>query len=57
MELYERVSGARLHANYIRPGGVSMDIPVGFLNDLFMFISSFTTRLNEMDEMLISNRI
>lgn len=57
MELYERVSGARLHANYIRPGGVSMDIPIGFLNDLFIFISSFIIRLNEMDEMLISNRI
>ena len=57
MELYERVSGARLHANYIRPGGVSMDIPIGFLNDLFIFISSFTVRLNEIDEILISNRI
>ena len=34
-----------------------MDIPIGFLNRLFMFISSFTIRLNEMDEMLISNRI
>ena len=34
-----------------------MDIPIGFLNDLFVFISSFIIRLNEMDEMLISNRI
>ena len=24
MELYERVSGARMHAAYIRPGGVSL---------------------------------
>lgn len=27
MEFYERVSGARLHASFIRPGGVSQDLP------------------------------
>ena len=25
MEFYERVSGARMHAAYIRPGGVALD--------------------------------
>jgi NADH dehydrogenase (ubiquinone) Fe-S protein 2 len=29
MEFYERVSGARMHAAYIRPGGVSQDFPLG----------------------------
>ena len=29
MEFYERVSGARMHAAYIRPGGVAFDIPLG----------------------------
>ena len=29
MELYERVSGARMHAAYIRPGGLSQDLPLG----------------------------
>ena len=29
MEFYERVSGARLHANYFRPGGVHLDMPAG----------------------------
>jgi NADH dehydrogenase (ubiquinone) Fe-S protein 2 len=38
MEFYERVSGARLHAAYIRPGGVTQDIPFGFLDDLQQFI-------------------
>ena len=38
MEFYERVSGARMHAAYIRPGGVSMDIPLGFLDDVYLFI-------------------
>ena len=31
MEIYERVSGARMHANYIRPGGVVQDLPLGTL--------------------------
>src|SRR3954471_17185293 len=33
MEFYERVSGARLHAAYIRPGGVAQDLPFGLCND------------------------
>ena len=57
MEFYERVSGARMHAAYIRPGGVSYDVPVGFLDDLYMFCSQFNTRLDEIEEMLTNNRI
>lgn len=57
MEFYERVSGARMHAAYIRPGGVSADIPIGFLDDLFLFISQFNDRVDEIEEMLTSNRI
>ena len=34
MEFYEKVSGARLHANYFRPGGVYRDMPNGLLNDI-----------------------
>ena len=37
MEFYERVSGARFHSSYIRPGGVSHDLPEGLLNDIFNF--------------------
>lgn len=57
MEFYERVSGARMHAAYIRPGGVSSDLPLGFLDDLFLFSKQFNTRLDEIEEMLTSNRI
>jgi NADH dehydrogenase (ubiquinone) Fe-S protein 2 len=42
LEFYERVSGARLHAAYIRPGGVAQDLPVGFLNDLQRFIKTIS---------------
>lgn len=57
MEFYERVSGARMHAAYFRPGGVSLDLPMGILNDIFMFAEQFHLRLDEMEEMLTENRI
>lgn len=57
MEFYERVSGARMHAAYIRPGGVSADVPLGFFDDLYLFISQFNYRLDEIEEMLTANRI
>merc|ERR1712174_185414 len=57
MEFYERVSGARMHAAYFRPGGVAFDLPKGILNDIYIFINQFIVRLNEMEEMLSENRI
>jgi NADH dehydrogenase (ubiquinone) Fe-S protein 2 len=57
MEFYERVSGARMHAAYIRPGGVTFDLPIGLLDDIYIFIEQFSTRIDEMEEMLTSNRI
>jgi NADH dehydrogenase (ubiquinone) Fe-S protein 2 len=57
MEFYERVSGSRMHAAYIRPGGVSQDIPLGFLEDVYLFVSKFNVRLNEIEELLTNNRI
>jgi len=57
MELYERVSGARMHAAYIRPGGVNQDLPLGTLNDIYSFIKQFNSRLDEIEELLTHNRI
>jgi NADH dehydrogenase (ubiquinone) Fe-S protein 2 len=57
MEFYERVSGARMHANYIRPGGVSQDLPLGFLSDIYEFSCQFNSRIDEMEELLTNNRI
>lgn len=57
LEFYERVSGARMHANYIRPGGVSQDIPLGLLSDIFEFSSQFSSRIDEVEELLTENRI
>ena len=57
IEFYERVSGARMHAAYIRPGGVALDLPIGLLTDIFLFLDQFSTRLDEIEEILTSNRI
>lgn len=57
MEFYERASGARMHACFIRPGGVSQDIPYGLLQDIFIFINQFSTRLDEIEELLTNSRI
>jgi len=57
MEFYERVSGARFHASYIRPGGVAQDLPDGILNDIYNFINQFFFRIDEIKDMLSSNRI
>ncbi len=57
MGLYERVSGARMHAAYFRVGGVAQDLPPGFLNELYFFICQFRFRLCEIIELLNENRI
>lgn len=57
MEFYERVSGARMHAAYFRPGGVHTDLPSGLLSDIYSFKEQFKTRILEIEEMLTENRI
>jgi len=57
MEFYERVSGARMHANYFRPGGLSVLWPVGLLEDIYLFITRFKERIDELEEMLTNSRI
>ncbi|KAJ9599311.1 hypothetical protein L9F63_010205 [Diploptera punctata] len=57
MEFYERASGARLHPAYFRPGGVYRDIPLGFLDDMHNFILNFCQRLDDVEEVVTSNRL
>lgn len=58
MEFYERVSGARLHANYIRPGGVAQDLPAGLAEDMFEWAEkSILPVINDLDDLLTNNRI
>jgi NADH dehydrogenase (ubiquinone) Fe-S protein 2 len=57
MEFYERVSGARFHASYVRPGGVAEDVSLEVLQDIGVFIEQFALRINEIEDILSGNRI
>ncbi|KAI3383744.1 hypothetical protein SNEBB_002907 [Seison nebaliae] len=57
MEFYERVSGARMHTAYVRPGGVYLDLPLNLLSDIYHFCETFGQRLDELDDLLTENRI
>ena len=57
MEFHERVSGARLHANYYRVGGVALDMPAGLAEDIYAFNESFPKFIDEIDGLLTDNRI
>ncbi len=57
MEFYEAASGARLHANYFRPGGVSRDIPVGLEDKIAAWATTFNGFLDDMEGLLTNNRI
>lgn len=57
MEFYDRVCGARLHANYFRPGGVARDLPAGLLDDMMEWVEQLPKFLIDMESLLTDNRI
>jgi NADH-quinone oxidoreductase subunit D len=57
MEFYERVSGARLHAAYYRPGGVHQDLPAGITADIAAWAEKFPAVLDDIEGLLTENRI
>tara|TARA_Y100000588_G_scaffold391570_1_gene500578 strand:+ start:826 stop:2004 length:1179 start_codon:yes stop_codon:yes gene_type:complete len=57
MEFYERVSGARLHAAYIRPGGVHRDLPEGLVDDMEDWSDGFPKVIEDVETLLTDNRI
>lgn len=57
MEFYERVCGARLHANYFRPGGVAQDMPAGLADDMMQWCEELPKFLADLESLLTHNRI
>jgi len=57
MIFYERACGARLHANYFRPGGVHQDLPEKLVEDIGNFIDPFLVALKNLDDLITPNRI
>ncbi len=57
MEFHEAASGARLHANYFRPGGVAKDLPAGLEDRIAEWAETFPKFMDELEGLLTSNRI
>jgi NADH-quinone oxidoreductase subunit D len=57
MVFYERACGARLHANYFRPGGVHQDLPPELIEDMKTWCAEFPKRLDDVERLVTGNRI
>ncbi|MBU3972398.1 MAG: NADH-quinone oxidoreductase subunit D, partial [Alphaproteobacteria bacterium] len=57
MVFYERASGARLHANYFRPGGVHQDLPMDLIDDIGRWCREFPAALKDIESLVTENRI
>tara|TARA_R110000772_G_scaffold231592_2_gene342605 strand:- start:82487 stop:83668 length:1182 start_codon:yes stop_codon:yes gene_type:complete len=58
MEFCESASGARLHMNYFRVGGVAQDLPAGLLEDIAKWADEeFPAFLDDLESLLTENRI
>ena len=57
MMFYERACGARLHANYVRPGGVHQDLPDDLIDDIEAFCDPFLKVVDDLDTLITGNRI
>jgi len=57
MEFYERVSGARMHAAYFRPGGVHQDMPRGLADDIYKYCDRLPAVVDDIESLLTENRI
>ncbi len=57
MGFYERASGARMHANYFRVGGVHQDLPEKLVADIGHFCETFPKVVDDLEGLLTENRI
>ncbi|WP_333671140.1 NADH-quinone oxidoreductase subunit D [Elioraea tepidiphila] len=57
MEFHEAASGARLHANYFRPGGVAKDLPAGLTDRIAEWAATFPKFIDDLETLLTENRI
>jgi NADH-quinone oxidoreductase subunit D len=54
---HEAASGARFHANYFRPGGISKDLPAGLTDDIAAWAETFPKFIDDVEGLLTGNRI
>ena len=57
MVFYERACGARLHANYFRPGGVHQDLTPSLIDDIEKWAKAFPKICDDIEGLITDNRI
>jgi NADH-quinone oxidoreductase subunit D len=57
MVFYEHASGARLHANYFRVGGVHQDLTPQLIDDIAAWCETFPKVMDDIDGLVTPNRI
>ena len=57
MIFYEHASGSRMHAAYVRPGGVHQDLSPKLIDDIWDFCDPFLKVCDDLEELLTDNRI
>lgn len=57
LDLFEMLCGARLLYNYIWVGGLSHDLPVGWVEKAHEFLDYFEPKVSEYNEILTYNKI
>jgi NADH-quinone oxidoreductase subunit D len=57
LRFFEQVTGLRMNHNYIRPGGVAVDLPPGWRDEVLRLLDLIPPRLDEYDILLTEQPI
>ena len=57
LRFFQKVTGLRMNHNFIRPGGVAADLPMGWRDDVLRLLELITPRLEEYDTLLTGQPI
>ncbi|MBP2707332.1 NADH-quinone oxidoreductase subunit D [Microbispora sp. RL4-1S] len=57
LDLFEYITGLRMNMAYVRPGGVSVDLPAGAVDKIGEFLKVMPGRIKEMRKLLDANPV